>query len=151
MAPVLAPWQLGEETLRCAVLGAVLGAARSLAPAKGRAAFVPDFLFAGALLVLLQSYAAGQSASGSLRWYMLVGGALGALAAHCLLAAPMAFARRALARAAAFPVRFVRQKALVPAAARLQRAKSRRAEKKNAKKRKKALQKQPHLLYNSNV
>lgn len=155
MAPVLAPGTLVREAVACTVLGALLGAVRALAPAKGRAAFAFDFLLVGALLFLLQSYAAGVSSAGTLRWYMAGGGALGALAAHVLLAGPMQAARRFCLRLVTVPAGFLQKRVLRPALerrrARVQRTKQRRIEKRNAKKQKKSLQKQPHLLYNSNV
>lgn len=155
MSAVLAPEQLVQEAACCAVLGALAGAVRALAPSKGRAAFLPDVLLVGALLTLLQSYAAGLSSAGVLRWYMAAAGALGALLAHAVLAVPFAAVRRALGWLIALPVRFLRQYVLLPVRlrrhARAERAKERRCEKKNPKKWKKSLQKQSHLLYNSNV
>ncbi len=69
----------------CLYLGGLVGALRALAPVKGRGAFLPDVAQMGMLLLFLQSYAAGYSDAGSLRWYMLAAGFLGAAAAHSLL------------------------------------------------------------------
>lgn len=155
MSAVLEPQLLLHEALCCAALGAALGAVRAFWPAKGRAAFVPDMLLVGALLMLTQSFAAGASGAGTLRWYMLAGAASGALLAQKLLSSPLGAARaRSAALAAAF-ARFLRQN-ILPAAQkrrseRILRAKERLSEKKSAKKRKNTLQKQQHLLYNSNV
>ena len=71
MIPVLPPAALGQEIAACTVLGASIGALRAVFPARGRAAFVPDLVWMGAVLAAVQSYAAGQSSAGVLRWYML--------------------------------------------------------------------------------
>ena len=76
MGPALSPGAVGQEMAACAVLGGVLGAARAVLPTRGRAAFLPDMLFVGAVLMALQSYAVSQSQAGQLRGYM-------ALAAFC--------------------------------------------------------------------
>ena len=76
MGPALSPGAVGQEMAACAVLGGVLGAARAVLPTRGRAAFLPDMLFVGAVLMALQSYAVSQSQAGQLRGYL-------ALAAFC--------------------------------------------------------------------
>lgn len=96
MAPVLAPWQAGHEIACCLYLGALVGALRALAPARGRWAFLPDMALVGMLLLFLQSYAAGYSDAGSLRWYMVLAGFAGALGAHSLLGPLAGQAWRAL-------------------------------------------------------
>ena len=96
MAPVLAPWQAGHEIACCLYLGALVGALRALAPARGRWAFVPGAALVGLLLLFLQSYAAGYSDAGSLRWYMVLAGFVGALVAHSLLGPLAGQAWRAL-------------------------------------------------------
>ena len=70
MGPALSPGAVGQEMAACAVLGGVLGAARAVLPTRGRAAFLPDMLFVGAVLMALQSYAVSQSQAGQLRGYM---------------------------------------------------------------------------------
>ena len=70
MVQVLLPARLLQEAAACAVLGAALGAVRAFLPVRGRAAFAPDVLLSGAVLLACQSYAAGYSAAGVLRWYM---------------------------------------------------------------------------------
>lgn len=80
MGPALSPGAVGQEMAACAVLGGVLGAARAVLPTRGRAAFLPDMLFVGAVLMALQSYAVSQSQAGQLRGYM-------ALAAFCAASA----------------------------------------------------------------
>ena len=70
MIPVLPPAALGQEIAACTVLGASIGALRAVFPARGRAAFVPDLVWMGAVLAAVQSYAAGQSSAGVLRWYI---------------------------------------------------------------------------------
>ena len=72
MVQVLLPARLLQEAGACALLGAALGAARAFLPVRGRAAFVPDMLLSGAVLLACQSYAAGYSTAGVLRWYMVV-------------------------------------------------------------------------------
>ena len=76
MAPALDITLVGQEMAACAALGAALGGARALFPEKGRAAFLPDVLLVGALLLGLQSYAAALSAGGVLRWYQLAAAVL---------------------------------------------------------------------------
>lgn len=71
MVQVLLPARLLQEAAACAMLGAALGAVRAFLPARGRAAFVPDVLLSGAVLLACQSYAAGYSKAGVLRWYMV--------------------------------------------------------------------------------
>ena len=88
MAPALDITLVGREMAACAALGAALGGARALFPEKGRAAFLPDVLVVGALLLGLQSYAAALSAGGVLRWYQL------AAAGHSVLGVRMQFARK---------------------------------------------------------
>ena len=61
MGPALSPGAVAQEMAACAVLGGVLGAARAVLPTRGRAAFLPDMLFVGAVLMALQSYAVSQS------------------------------------------------------------------------------------------
>ena len=85
MAPALDITLVGQEMAACAALGAALGGARALFPEKGRAAFLPDVLLVGALLLGLQSYAAALSAGGVLRWYQLAAAVLAAAAVHKLL------------------------------------------------------------------
>ena len=151
MAPVLVPWQAGREMLCCLYLGALVGALRALAPGRGRGAFLPDAALVGMLLLFLQSYAAGYSDAGSLRWYMAAAGFAGALAAHSLLGP---WAGRAW-RLVLGPWRILARRCLVPARGALRAARqarrARKAAKTAAENQKKSLQNQPHLLYNSNV
>ena len=74
MIPVLPPSAIAQELTACTVLGACTGVVRAVFPVRGRAAWVPDFLWVGTVLTLLQSYAAGQSPAGVLRWYMAAAG-----------------------------------------------------------------------------
>ena len=155
MAPVLAPWQAGREIACCLYLGGLVGALRALGPRRGRAAFLPDMALVGMLLLFLQSYAAAYSESGSLRWYMLASGFLGALAAHGLLGPLAAGIWHVLLWPGRAAVRFMGMKVLAPAFRALQtRRQARRAAKAAktaAENQKKNLQNAPHLLYNSNV
>lgn len=93
MAPALAPLQILQEVEACALLGGILGAVRTLFPKRGRAAFLPDLIYVGVLLMALQSYAAGSSVGGVLRWYMIGSAAVSAAAAGTLLALPGRFLR----------------------------------------------------------
>ena len=94
MVQVLLPARLLQEAAACAVLGAALGAARAFLPVRGRAAFAPDVLLSGAVLLVCQSYAAGYSAAGVLRWYMAAAAFAAALCAAGVLGIPL----RALGR-----------------------------------------------------
>jgi hypothetical protein len=140
MIPVLPPAALGQEIAACTVLGASIGALRAVFPARGRAAFVPDLVWMGAVLAAVQSYAAGQSSAGVLRWYMAAAAFAGAgAAAFVLRAAGGVLQRRVLRPAERRRAR--RRKA----------RKLRRSAKRTAKKRKKNLPNQRRMMYNSYV
>ncbi len=94
MALALALPQIGQEMLACAVLGGVLGGVRACFPKKGKAAFLPDLLYVGVLLLALQSYAAGSSVGGVMRWYMVGSAAASAAAVGTLLGLPGRILRR---------------------------------------------------------
>ena len=94
MVQVLLPARLLQEAAACAALGAALGAARAFLPVRGRAAFVPDVLLSGAVLLVCQSYAAGYSKAGVLRWYMVATAFAAALCVAGVLGIPL----RALGR-----------------------------------------------------
>ncbi|WP_243005525.1 septum formation initiator family protein [Faecalibacterium prausnitzii] len=94
MVQVLLPARLLQEVAACAVLGAALGAVRAFLPVRGRAAFVPDVLLPGAVLLVCQSYAAGYSKAGVLRWYMVATAFAAALCVAGVLGIPL----RALGR-----------------------------------------------------
>lgn len=150
MGPALSPGAVGQEMAACAVLGGVLGATRAVLPTRGRAAFLPDMLFVGAVLMALQSYAVSQSQAGQLRGYM-------ALAAFCAAGAVQAALRPLFAAAEAFagklllgPVRLA-ARCIAPRKAARAAAKVRRNEKRLAKKQKKSLPTPRRMLYNSNV
>ena len=132
MVQVLLPARLLQEAAACAALGAALGAVRAFLPVRGRAAFVPDVLLSGAVLLVCQSYAAGYSNAGVLRWYMV--------AARAVLRLPS----RILHRFAPQPLH--RRRAAGKTARKLRRNAER-----TAKKSKKNLPNQRALLYNSNV
>ena len=142
MIPVLPPSAIAQELTACTVLGGCTGVVRAVFPVRGRAAWVPDFLWVGTVLTLLQSYAAGQSPAGVLRWYMAAAGFAGAGAAAFVLGVPLRAAGKDLQR-----------RVLRPAAqrrARRQNArKLRRNAKRTAKKRKKNLPNQRRMMYNS--
>ena len=140
MIPGLPPEVLGQEIAACTVLGASIGALRAVFPARGRAAFVPDLVWMGAVLAAVQSYAAGQSSAGVLRWYM----AAGAGAAAFVLGAPLRAAGGVLQRRVLRPAERRR-------ARRRKARKLRRSAKRTAKKRKKNLPNQRRMMYNSYV
>ena len=151
MLPVLQPAQLGQELAACAVLGAVIGAVRAFFPVRGRKAFVPDALLAGAVLFGTQSYAAALSKAGVLRWYMVAAGFFAALFAAAVLGG----AGRCLAWLLGAPARAFRRWVLQPLAQRRARRRNARKERRNAKRtaknQKKNLPNQRRMLYNSNV
>ena len=148
MVQVLLPARLLQEAAACAALGAALGAVRAFLPVRGRAAFVPDMLLSGAVLLVCQSYAAGYSKAGVLRWYMAAAAFAAALCAAGVLGrgigAVLCIPSRILHRFAVQPVR--RRRAAVKTACKLRRNAER-----TAKKSKKNLPNQRALLYNSNV
>ncbi len=154
MAPALVPGAIGQEAAACALLGAVLGSARAFLPGRGRAAFLPDMVFVGALLLGVQSYAAALSAGGVLRWYMLVSACFSAFGVEKLAGPPLRRLERQLLWLLELPLRLGRRWAapLVRARrARAAEAKVRRTAKRTAKKPKKNLPREQRLLYNSNV
>ena len=148
MVQVLLPARLLQEAAACAVLGAALGAVRAFLPVRGRAAFVPDVLLSGAVLLVCQSYAAGYSAAGVLRWYMVAAAFAAALCTAGVLGVPLRVLGRGigavLRRFAVQPVR--RRRAAAKTARKLRRNAER-----TAKKSKKNLPNRRALLYNSNV
>lgn len=155
MAPVITPAQVGQELAFCLALGALAGALRAPFPVRGRGAVLPDILFVGLVLLLVQSYAAALSWAGGLRWYMVAAAAAGAGAAHGILGPAVRGLERLLANLALAPGRFLIRRAVLPAAqacgSRLRQSKARRSQKRAAKKPKKSLKKEQPLLYNSNV
>ena len=150
MLSSLPPGAVGQEMAVCAVLGCVLGTARAVLPTRGRAAFVPDLAFVGCMLLGLQSYAAGQSQAGQLRWYMAAAAFCAAGGAQGLLRPVFAGAEKLLGRILLGPVRSA-VRCAAPLRAARRAAKARRSEKRLAKKQKKNLQTPRRMLYNSNV
>ena len=148
MVQVLLPAPLLQEAAACAVLGAALGAVRAFLPVRGRAAFVPDVLLSGVVLLVCQSYAAGYSKAGVLRWYMVATAFAAALCTAGVLGIPL----RALGRGiGAVLHRFAVQPVHRRRAAAKTARKLRRNAERTAKKSKKNLPNQRALLYNSNV
>ena len=153
MVRVLLPVRLLQEAAACAMLGAALGAVRAFLPARGRAAFVPDVLLSGAVLLACQSYAAGYSKAGVLRWYMVLAAFAAALCTAGVLGIPLRALGRGIGAALRLPGRILHRFAVQPlcrAAAKTARKLRRNAER-TAKKSKKNLPNQRALLYNSNV
>ena len=152
MIPTLLPVQLGRELEACVLLGAAAGAVRAFFPQKGRAAFLPDLLGVGGVLLLTQSYAAGCSEAGVLRWYMAAAAFAGAGSSAAILGIPVRAAERLLWAVLCLPVRLLHR--LVPWERLRQhsaRHKERRSAKRTSKKSKKNLPNQRRMLYNSNV
>ena len=155
MVPVLLPVQLGQEIAACSLLGAAMGAVRAFFPVRGRAALVPDTLLSGTVLLGCQSYAAGCSAAGVLRWYMVLAAFGTALLTEGVLGVPVRAAGRLLAFVLGLPgrllARFVLQPLRARRAVRKKARKLRRNAQRAAKKSKKNLPNQRPVLYNSNV
>lgn len=141
MIPVLPPSALVQEMASCVVLGACTGAARAFFSAKGRASFVPDVLWVGATVAAVQSYAAGQSSAGVLRWYMVAACFGGALAADWLVGTPLRAAGRRMAG------RYRQKRRL----RRKNHRKQRRNAETTAENAKKNLPNRRLMMYNSNV
>lgn len=141
MVPVLAPVLLGREILACLPIGAAAGCLRGFFPARGRGAFLPDMLLAGWVLFATQSYAAGQSCTGVLRWYMVAACFCGALAADRLVGTPLRAAGRRMAG-------WYRQKRRLR---RKNHRKQRRNAETTAENAKKNLPNRRIMMYNSNV
>lgn len=151
MIPVLQPGELGQELYACAALGAVIGTGRVVFPIRGHKAFLPDLLAVGSVLFAVQSYAAGQSSAGVLRWYMLAAAFAGAAAAASLLGVPLRAAGNGMSAAGQRLHHFLCRKA-APLRRKLRGgSKTRRSGKRNEEKSKKNLPKNRLVLYNSNV
>lgn len=155
MVQVLLPARLLQEAAACALLGAALGAARALLPVRSRAAFVPDMLLSGTVLLVCQSYAAGYSAVGVLRWYMVLAAFVAALCTAGVLGVPLRALGRGIGAVLRLPGRILHRFAVQPLrrrrAAMKTARKLRRNAERTAKKSKKNLPNQRALLYNSNV
>ena len=155
MVQVLLPVRLLQEAAACAVLGAALGAARAFLPVRGRAAFVPDVLFSGAVLLACQSYAAGYSTAAVLRWYMVAAAFAAALCTAGVLGIPLRALGRGIRAILRLPGRILHRFVVQPVRRRRAAAKTARKLRRNAertaKKSKKNLPNQRALLYNSNV
>ena len=132
MVQVLLPARLLQEVAACAVLGAALGAVRAC-----------------------QSYAAGYSAAGVLRWYMVLAAFAAALCVAGVLGIPLRALGRGIGAALRLPGRILHRFAVQPLCRRRAAAKTARKLRRNAertaKKSKKNLPNQRALLYNSNV
>ena len=154
MVQVLLPARLLQEAAACAALGAALGVVRAFLPVRGRTAFVPDMLLSGAVLLACQSYAAGYSKAGVLRWYMVATAFAAALCVAGVLGVPLRSLGRGIRAVLRLPGRILHRFAVQPlcrrAAAKTARKLRRNAER-TAKKSKKNLPNRRALLYNSNV
>ena len=155
MVQVLLPTWLLQEAAVCAALGAALGVVRAFLPVRGRTAFVPDMLLSGAVLLTCQSYAAGYSNAGVLRWYMVAAAFAAALCAAGVLGIPLRALGRGIRAVLRLPSRILHRFAVQPVRRRRAACKTTRKLRRNAertaKKSKKNLPNQRALLYNSNV
>lgn len=155
MVQVLLPTRLLQEAAVCAALGAALGVVRAFLPVRGRAAFVPDVLLSGAVLLVCQSYAAGYSKAGVLRWYMVVAAFAAALCTAGVLGIPLRALGRGIRAVLRLPSRILYRFAVQPVRHRRAAGKTTRKLRRNAertaKKSKKNLPNHRALLYNSNV
>lgn len=151
MLPVLQPGQIGQEMMDCMLLGVAAGLVRGWFPVRGKAAFVPDLLWAGAGLFAAQSYAAGYSASGQLRWYMLAAVFAGAMLSAGVVGPPLRAAGRAFWTGLRIPFVFLHRFAAKHTRRARRGGKRRNNAKRNAEKSKKNLPNQRTVLYNSNV
>ena len=155
MVQVLLPARLLQEVAACAALGAALGVVRAFLPVRGRAVFVPDVLLSGAVLLACQSYAAGYSKAGVLRWYMVAAAFAAALCTAGVLGVPLRVLGRGIGAVLRLPSRILHR--FAPPSVRRRRAaaktarKLRRNAERTAKKRKKNLPNRRRMLYNSNV
>lgn len=114
MVQVLLPARLLQEAAACAALGAALGVVRAFLPVRGRTAFVPDMLLSGAVLLACQSYAAGYSAAGVLRWYMVLAAFAAALCVAGVLGVPLRALGRGIRAALRLPGRILHRFAVQP-------------------------------------
>ena len=155
MVQVLLPARLLQEVAACAALGAALGVVRAFLPVRDRTAFVPDMLLSGAVLLTCQSYAAGYSKAGVLRWYMVATAFAAALCTAGVLGVPLRALGRGIGAVWRLPSRILHRFAVQPVRRRRAAAKTARKLRRNAertaKKSKKNLPNRRALLYNSNV
>lgn len=161
MVPAPALPAIAGDTLWCLGLGLLLAMARSALGwglGNGRIlAFVWDLLAFAAAAVALRGFAAGVSASGVVRWYMVVGVAAGACAWQGAVAPALQAAGKAVLALALRPWRWFCRHVSAPAAEKarnwmkskiaLHREKQKIREKK-AKTKKKQLQNPANMLYN---
>ena len=148
MVQVLLPARLLQEAAACAALGAALGVVRAFLPVRG-------VLLSGAVLLVCQSYAAGYSKAGVLRWYMVATAFAAALCVAGVLGIPLRALGRGIRAVLCLPGRILHRFAVQPLCRRRAAAKTARKLRRNAertaKKSKKNLPNQRALLYNSNV
>lgn len=152
-APALAA--IAADVLWCIGLGlllAVLRDAAALLLGEGRAlCFVLDVAAFALAAVLLTGFAAGVSASGVARWYMIAAAAGGALAWHWGVSGALHAVLRGTARGLLFPFRLVSHRLVRPCKARLRtylKVKKQEKKPKLTKKAKKPLQTPEKILYN---
>ena len=155
MVQVLLPARLLQEAAACAALGAALGVVRAFLPVRGRTAFVPDMLLSGAGLLACQSYAAGFSNDGVLRWYMVAAAFAAARCVAGVLGVPLRALGRGMRAVLRLSGRILHRFAVQPVRRRRAAGKTARKLRRNAertaKKSKKNLPNHRALLYNSNV
>lgn len=148
---------LAADLSACLALGVLLAgmllAGRAVLGGTKAARFVLDVAGFALAAVLLCGFSATRSAAGALRWYMLPALAAGLWAGWLTLGPAVLYAARLTRWAAALPFTLAVRLAILPAGARLggfTRDKWRKIRSRSRKRRKKRLQKNAGLLYNSN-
>lgn len=148
---------LAADLSACLALGVLLAgvllAGRAALGGSKAACFVVDVAGFALAAVLLCGFAASRSAAGAVRWYMLPALAAGAWAGWLTLGPTVLYAARLARWAAALPFALLADRAVCPAVGRLGgliRGQWRKIRAQSRKRRKKRLQKNAGLLYNSN-
>ncbi len=161
MLPAPALTAIFQDAVWCLGLGLLLALGRDAlgwSLGNGRLlCFLWDLLAFAAAAFALRGFAAGVSSSGTVRWYMVLGMALGALGWHWAVADALQAAGRAVGALLLRPWRRFCRCIAAPAAKKLQASmksmmtlhhKNRKMHEKKAKSAKKQLQNPPRMLYN---
>lgn len=145
------------DALCCLGLGLLLAAgydaARWLLGSRRPVCFVLDLAAFACAAVLLCSFAAGRSYSGTVRWYMVAGAAAGVWGYYFVLAPGLAALRTVIAWVVLLPVRLIWLVAVRPVCRLCGRYAGDTAKKLRCavvKRQTKQLQKKAKVLYNSN-
>ena len=145
MVQVLLPARLFAGSRRLCCAGRCPWRGAGISAGAGQGGFVPDVLLSGAVLLVCQSYAAGYSKAGVLRWYMVATAFAAALCVAGVLGIPLRALGRGIRAVLCLPGRILHRFAVQPlcrrrAAAKIARKLRRNAER-TAKKSKKELAK----------